>query len=348
MSSLIASLPSAVSGPIRSRAPHYRRWLGFVLKAAIAAALVYWLLATNQLDAGALASIAAAPHAAGLILLAVASVLAGQVCLALRLVILFRSSCFHVSFLRSLLLTCIGSLAGVATPGLVGGDALKAFYLCGDAVGRRSHAVATVVVDRIIGLYALFLLACGSLAAAWLTGSLPPLGRLLWVMPLLTAAATLGLALAAWSGDGRAGLLGAALQRLPPSLQNLAAALHDRMRQPKALVAAVALSLLNHALVVVTFVIAGALISEPLPLTAHFLMSPVAMAVNMVPLTPGGVGLTEGAFAFLYQAVPLTHGATIGLVGRILQYLAFVLGGGPAMLLARMPDLLPRQRLSEF
>ena len=53
----------------------------------------------------------------------------------------------------------IGYLFNLAPMGIVGGDLLKAWMLAREKPGNRAKALASVVVDRIIGLYVLFLVA---------------------------------------------------------------------------------------------------------------------------------------------------------------------------------------------
>ena len=56
---------------------------------------------------------------------------------------------FRLSFLSYLL--------NFVSVGSVGGDLFKAFFIAREQPGRRTEAVATVVVDRIVGLYGLLL-----------------------------------------------------------------------------------------------------------------------------------------------------------------------------------------------
>lgn len=337
MPSTAVDLPNrlpALTG-IAPRPAWPRRVAILLAKITVGGGLLYWLFANNRLNLDALRQVGADSRSLGWLAIGVSSVLLGHLLLAWRLVLLFRRPHLEVSFSRSLALTLIGSLTGAVLPGLVGGDAVKALYLCGDAVGRRSHAVATVLVDRILGLYALFLLATLMLGAAWCTSTLPPYGPVLWAAPLVTAMITVGLAGIAWPVRSRPRLVRASIERLPGKLKNLVSALDDCFQRPGVLLAAIGLSLLNHALVVFSFFVAAAMFHDPLPLVAHFVLSPLAMTMNMIPLTPGGVGLAEGAFSFLYQYAGSTQGAAIGLLGRLVQYLAFAVGGVPALLAAR-------------
>ena len=87
------------------------------------------------------------------------------------------------------------------------------------------------------------------------------------------------------------------------------------------------LSLVNHTLVILSFVTAGILLVDSLPIYAHLALDPLAMVMNMIPITPGGLGVTEGAFSFLFQAFGSPNGAIIGLFGRLIQYSVFSFAG---------------------
>ncbi|OHB65772.1 MAG: hypothetical protein A2V70_08945 [Planctomycetes bacterium RBG_13_63_9] len=317
------------------------RAASLVAKLAVAAALVYWLLATGRLDVGAFRSITLDGSAIWLIMAGAVGVLAGQLLMALRLRLLLRSHRLTVSPARTLGLTLIGSFSGAVLPGLVAGDAVKAFYLFGDAAGRRSRALAVVLIDRVVGLYSLFLLGTIALAVAWLTGRAPIESPVLWIAPAAVLAVTAGAVLMAREGHDRIALLGRVRDRLPTKLGRVFEALRSSSRRPGLLAAAVGLSLANHALVVLTFWIAGVLLGSDsitggLPTLGYFVLSPLAMVMNVVPLTPGGIGITEGAFSLIYASAGSAGGGTIGLLGRLIQYLTFVGGGCAALLLVRI------------
>jgi hypothetical protein len=55
----------------------------------------------------------------------------------------------------------IGTFFNVVIPGAIGGDFVKAAYLCREQP-RKAPAIASVVIDRLASLLALFLLACGA------------------------------------------------------------------------------------------------------------------------------------------------------------------------------------------
>ena len=64
------------------------------------------------------------------------------------------------------LLGFIGNVFNLVIPGAVGGDFIKAAYLVRMDI-NRTQAVASMVIDRIVGLLGLFLLAGVAGAVAW-------------------------------------------------------------------------------------------------------------------------------------------------------------------------------------
>ena len=61
----------------------------------------------------------------------------------------------------------LGFLLNFVSLGSVGGDLFKAVFIAREQHGKRAEAVATVVIDRVIGLYVLFVVAS---VAALVTG----------------------------------------------------------------------------------------------------------------------------------------------------------------------------------
>jgi glycosyltransferase 2 family protein len=75
----------------------------------------------------------------------------------------------------------------VVPGGPVGGDVIRAAFLCREHASWKTRAIASVVLDRLVGLLALFLLASGAGTLAW--GELDaPVRRLVlvaWVISLV-------------------------------------------------------------------------------------------------------------------------------------------------------------------
>ena len=61
----------------------------------------------------------------------------------------------------------IGNVFNLVIPGAVGGDVIKAAFLCRMQPDKKPQAVASMVLDRILGLLGLFLLAGVAGAITW-------------------------------------------------------------------------------------------------------------------------------------------------------------------------------------
>ena len=94
--------------------------------------------------------------------------LAAVVITVVRWWYLVRALGIDFSLPASLRIGFLGYFFNFAPTGIAGGDLLKAWMLAREHPGNRAKALASVVVDRIVGLYVLFLVAS---AGIFLTGS---------------------------------------------------------------------------------------------------------------------------------------------------------------------------------
>ena len=95
------------------------------------------------------------------------------------------------------------------------------------------------------------------------------------------------------------------------------------------------ITLVSHSITIVNFVIIGILINDNLPILAHFILNPIALFFNSVPVTPGGLGITESVFAYLYESANSNNGALISLLGRLNTYCVYIVIGLPAFFLVK-------------
>jgi uncharacterized protein (TIRG00374 family) len=306
-----------------------------MIKFGIAAILIYLLTRTGRLDFSPFGEISIDSRTIGWVVFGAGCVFVGQALLALRLKLFLRPVA-QVAFLRTFGLTLIGSFSGALLPGLLMGDAVKAVYLFGDTENEKARAVAIVASDRITGIFSLFLL--GALTSAFILGTgivaVDPI--LLIVAPMIVALVLIGVGFAWLLGERATSSMHRLWDRIPETIRTIAATAYSYLRRPKILAAAIALSVLNHALVVVSFVVAGLLLTDQLSPLHHLAVDPLAMVMNIVPFTPGGIGLTEGAFSFFHDAIGSNRGAEVALLGRGVQYLAFLVGGAVAFATVKM------------
>lgn len=238
----------------------------------------------------------------------------------------------------AILLGVIGGVFNLVIPGAVGGDLIKAAYLARMHI-RKTQAIASMVIDRIIGLLGLFMLATIAGAVVWADAP-RDVRRLI---------------LAAWVATGLGVLLLAAIfaqafTRVFPGLGRGHSRLHlvtaelkemsstyRRRLDVVALCGGMAMG--SHALFVVAFFIVGLMLYPAMPTTLaqHFLMAPLTLFTMAVPLPFGALGLSEGVADQLFAMVGHPSGFLAMLGFRVLMY-GFALIGA-IVYLAKLKDV---------
>jgi glycosyltransferase 2 family protein len=230
----------------------------------------------------------------------------------------------------------LGFLFNLAPMGIVGGDLLKAVLLAREHPGNRAKAVASVVADRIIGLYVLFLVAA---AAIVLTGfHRLPVAEVRYTSHIifaLTAVGGMGI-LGLMTPGLTSGRLSAALGRIPRighTVEGLIHAMRMYRRQPAVLGVSALMSVAVHCLFVAgIYLIARGLPGDDLSLASHFVIIPVASTTGALPLP---LGPFEVVFELLYTRVPepgvtveAGQGLVVALGYRLITLLIAAIGMG--------------------
>ena len=304
------------------------RWLFIIFKILVAALLLYLLYEHGYLDFTSIARIELTNTTIMYLIAILLLVLAALAVMAVRLQILLTPHDIHLGFNRSLGLTLIGALSGSVLPGVIAGDVVKTIYLFGDSAGRRSSSVSAVLTDRLVGLFSLVLLGAGASLIALLSGLAGNIRTIqlfsvsLLVLILITGTVFMYLIV----GPGRRAYR-RVRDRFPRKFVALLTSLFLYRHHPVPLLKAVFLSIVSHALIVLSFILAAVLLKVPLGFGLHMILDPLAMLLNAVPLAPGGLGITESGFAYLYHMSGSNDGAAVALTGRFAQYIVFIAGG---------------------
>ncbi len=229
-----------------------------------------------------------------------------------------------------------GYLFNLAPLGIVAGDLVKAVMLDHEHRGHRAKALASVLVDRMIGLYVLFVVAT---AAIWLTGFWRIDDPLIWwvckLTFFLTIASTIGLVvlLGPDLSDGWLIRLLGRIPRVGRPLESLIVAVRMYYHKPLVLAVSSLATVGVHSLFAVgCWLIACGLPGGHLSLGAHFVVMPLASAMGVVPLAMGPL---EIVLDFLYTQVSVAKGLAIikgqgfvvALTYRLITVLIAALGG---------------------
>jgi uncharacterized protein (TIRG00374 family) len=251
----------------------------------------------------------------------------------LRWYILVRAQDLPFTVFNALRLGLIGFFLNTFLPGSVGGDIIKAAFLAREQ-SRRTVAVATVIIDRFVGLWGLCWLVALLGTVFWACGFLSGEAEGTLDTILLAAVVTVGVTLAGWFllgwlPDRRAERFAGRLERIPRAGHSLAEfwrAGWIYRREGRGVWLALLISLVGHVGFVFMFYFAAlSLHTNPreIPSIAqHFLIIPIGMTIQAVFPTPGGLGAGEFSFGALYALIhyPEAYGVLGSLVQRVINW----------------------------
>jgi glycosyltransferase 2 family protein len=262
----------------------------------------------------------AAAHPGLLILAGLLSFATLPVCGA-RWHMLLRSQGLRLHLWETIRIVMIGAFFGTFLPGSAGGDLVRGVYIYQASQGRRTGALLSIFIDRLIGLTAFVVLG----AAATLGRPSASYGTFEYGILAIAALFLIGIATAFVCGHGVAQLLsgffGGRSRRLAAIIDQAGDALHQYARTWPTVLIAFAISLfLVTVIATATVMVARAMETGELSNLEYGIAGVYAMIANSLPFTPGGIGIGEGAFASACLALEPTSSAiaygTIFLVLR--------------------------------
>lgn len=232
-------------------------------------------------------------------------------------------------------LSFVGIYYNTFFPGSVGGDLLKAYFIAHAHPERKTRAVASVIADRALGLFGLILFVAVTGSVAWaagdprLTGN-ADLQRIVRIMSIIA-----GVSIVLF------GLLGFVLHReerfatrlrfIPKVGNSLAEAwfaVCEYRRRPKAVVFGAVLSAVSHFALVFALHSASRVFPPINPddlatISEHMVIAPIGFIAQAIPVSPGGVGVGEAVFAWLYKLCdrPESRGMVARLSLRMVEWL---------------------------
>jgi glycosyltransferase 2 family protein len=224
--------------------------------------------------------------------------------------------------LRSaVLLGFIGNVFNMVIPGAVGGDLIKAAYLVQMHI-KKTQAIASMVIDRIIGLLGLFILATIAGALVWSTAGtdVRPLIVVAWVLTglgvLILAAIFLQVFTRLFPGLGRGH---SRLHVIVAELNEMSTTYRRRL---DVVGICTGMSMAGHSLNVLAFYLMGKMLFPTMPTTVaqHLLMVPLTLFTMAVPLPFGALGLSENVADQLGKLVNHPSGSLAMIGFRVLMY----------------------------
>lgn len=211
----------------------------------------------------------------------------------------------------------VGYFVNLFLPSRVGGDLVRSLSLA--RPGGRTETLVCTFLERLTGLLAMLLIACGGLLVTH--QSLP-----ITAIVLLLAAGGWGGAAALWVGIPPRWFPWPRLSSLVERMERSLAAVRGAT---PVLIQSMLLSLIFHGLTVVnTQVAAWAIGAPPIAFGDLFVVLPLILLLGSIPLTPQGLGVQEGMWVFFLGQIGVSpaDSLAISLVLRAKSYLLGVLG----------------------
>jgi glycosyltransferase 2 family protein len=270
---------------------HWRHLLQLIVGVVLIAGLFHF----GYIDLRALTPALGSP---GLVVAAVGMMFLVMLAGAERWYVLLAAQGIRLGRWRTYGIAFVSGFFNGFLPGACGGDLLRAGYLYHVERDRRPAAMLSLVMDRALGLGGAMLFAIAALimrpAAVW--PSYPHLGYV-----VAAGVAGLGLALAALMALARRRPRGTRSRgRFAKVWDELASALSVYARHRHVLGAGMLLSTLVCAMDAATvLLLAQAMGIHTLTPGQLAVAAIFALAANNIPLTPGGLGIGETAFANL-------------------------------------------------
>jgi hypothetical protein len=296
-----------------------------VLRAAIGVALLVWVLSGEE----TLSAIGDLFRTAWLLPAGAVLIALGGSVEALRLELLFRSQRLRLGWLDAYRVICIGTFFNFCIPGGTGGDVMKLWYLAKGNAGRRVEILTLLFVDRLVALTSVLLVITLLAATALDLVTAHESIRffvLAGVAILLASVVAGGLALSNRVRASR--LYNRALDALPLGgyLRRGADALYAFRHHRVALTGAFLISLVGHGLLLVLVGLAGHVATPEVPFLPLALLTLLGMIANVLPLTPGGLGVGEAAIDHLFGVVGYGPGSPIIVAWRLCQIPILAIG----------------------
>jgi uncharacterized membrane protein YbhN (UPF0104 family) len=205
----------------------------------------------------------------------------------------------------------LGSFFNTFLPGLVGGDAVKAYYLYKEA-GDGTRALASVFMDRYMGFLTLMMmgLIAFPFGYRYFSGS-----WIEWALPLIVvffAAASLVV-------------FGLRVGQRARFLRDFYAYFHAYRKKGAVMLKTIALSAVVQTAIILAVYVLSMGLGERVPLLALFMFMPIIVTVSSIPVSISGVGLREGAFVLLLGSIGIPPDAATAL--SFAWFLSVVAGG---------------------
>ena len=300
------------------------------LKIVVSLALIAWIFSRVDLaEVGRHLASAKIPY----LLAAVVVYLAAIVVNGVKWQILLRAQKVAIPFPALLRFLFIGFFFNNLLPANVGGDVMRGYGLA-RYTDRAAEAAVSVVVDRIIGLMAYLSTAAIAAIVAVNFAGFKNLQQVEWLA--FAALLAVGLLFAAFMSRRLRGIITRILSwrflaRLAPVWKSVSNGLNAYRFNYGALLSSLLVALVGIACTTLVNWLLSQSMGGHMPLLSILMFNPLIALVLMIPISIGGLGVSQNIYPFFYSlvGVPDWHSLAVSLV----MQLVVIAGGLPGGIL---------------
>ncbi len=298
-----------------------KKSLTFILRLSVAAALLFLLARSIDLGEAVRLTKEMNLYWAGLAFLLIMGL---RVIMAMRWKVILDSQKMAVPMGELIRITYISMSLGQLLPGGVGPDLFRGFALNRKNQGRLLDITATILIDRFMGIFSMFLVALAGAIVAYFLGLSTDL-----IFPLLLLNA---LIVAAW-------LLSPFLRALTASMSvfqkgklkkinHLFQALTDKEMLKKIFVKIFSLSVVVQVCRIGVFYFLYLAYGSAVDFVYYIVFIPILYVATVIPVSIGGLGVREGTLVYFFSAlnVPAEISVSVGIIYHILHLLGALPG----------------------
>lgn len=267
------------------------------IRLALTVAILAWM--ATGIDMGEAARALASVQPASLVLVALLVAL-DRVVMIWRWLLLLRSTGSPIDGWTAARIFLVSSFVGGFLPAGVGGDAARAWQLS-QHTSRRSEAVASVAIDRVLGVVALAMLGAVG-AFLWSARVDPALQSWVFLAGGLSLAG--GVAIL-WSDVAARSLLPAWMLDTYPgrAIRRLADAMGAYRQTPGIVLGVLGLSLLVQLLRVAQAYGLAVGLGIDVPFAYYLVFMPIGLLMLLLPISVSGFGVPQGVIVWLLRPV---------------------------------------------
>jgi uncharacterized protein (TIRG00374 family) len=273
-----------------------KNYLIFFCKAVVSIALIWYLLSITEFSAVYESLRSAIPF---WLLLSFITLIIGKILTSYRWQVLLKAQDIEIPLRFLIASVFVGQFFNSFLPTTVGGDAMRAYDTAAQSK-ESTKSVMSVFADRLIGVFALALLALLALLVGYISGQ----DVSFYVIPVLLVFFLCSFGMLLIFNDRLVVILDRVLRSI--RLSKLAAKLDDAYQsihilkdEPRVLLIAFLVSILLQINVILFYYFIGVSLDLGVSFLYFSMIVPVASIVLLVPFSINGIGIREGIFVYL-------------------------------------------------